>query len=569
MLIRLAIQNYALIESLEVEFGPGLNIITGETGAGKSILIGALGLALGERADSDSVRSGAKQAVVEAEFRQVRSHELNTALAETQLEAGETLILRREVAAAGRSRAFVGESLVPLSVLKRVGDILVDMHGQHQHQSLLYEEKHLDFLDGFARAWPERQRVSDLYHGYRRKAGELEEWKNRERLTREKMDLYQFQIKEIESAKIVPGEEEGWERQQAVLANAEKLFALAAEAYGRLYQDEGSVCEQLGSLTKSLEQIAAIDGQAGEMKTAVAAAEGQLKEAARELRRYRDGIQFDPQRLEEIRQRLDLLYTLKKKYAAAGGGLQEVLDYLGRIKSEVEAVEHGQERIAELEAECEAARREWEQACLELSEKRQAAARRMSREVTAQLADLGMDKAAFEVEVVRVEDEAGLVRLQGKKYSADASGLDRVRFLIQPNLGEEMRPLARIASGGEISRVMLAIKTILAEADQTPVLIFDEIDVGIGGRVAEAVGKKLRQIGERRQVLCITHLPQIAALAQAHYRVSKKMSAARTITLVERLSENQRVEEVARMLGGEKVSQAALRHAREMVGSNG
>lgn len=567
MLVRLSIQNYALIESLEIEFGSGLNIITGETGAGKSILIGALGLALGERADSDSVRSGAKQAVVEAEFRVGPGPQWERILTELELEKTETLSLRREVAATGRSRAFIGENMVPLSGLKQLGDALVDMHGQHQHQSLLYEERHLDFLDGFAQAWPERQRVAQLYQDYRNIARELEELKNRERLTQEKLDLYQFQIKEIEAAKIVPGEEEELGRQQAVLANAEKLFSLASEGYGRLYQDEGSVSEQLAGLLKNLEQIADIDPRAEGLKTAVAAAEGQLKEAARELRRYRDGIQFDPARLEEIRQRLDLLHNLKKKYAAKGEGLEAVLGYLEKIKSEVDSVEHGQERIAELEARLEKTRREWEQACLMLSEKRQAAARRMSREVTGQLADLGMDKAGFEVEVAQTADEGGLVGFKGRKCLADATGVDRVRFLIKPNPGEEMRPLARIASGGEISRVMLAIKTILAEADQTPVLIFDEIDVGIGGRVAEAVGRKLRQIGQRRQVLCITHLPQIAALAQNHYRVSKRISGARTVTLVERLSDDQRVEEVARMLGGEKVSEAARRHAREMVGN--
>lgn len=567
MLTRLSVQNYALIESLEVEFQPGLNILTGETGAGKSILIGALGLALGERADSDSVRTGARQAVVEADFR-IDSHgALKGLFDELGLEWTGALSVRREVSAAGKSRALVNEGQVPLAGLKRIGDAILDMHGQHQHQSLLYEERHLDFLDGYARTWPERERAGVLFADHRRIRSELEELRSREKLTKEKLDLYAFQIKEIEAAKLAEGEEEELEREQAVLSNSEKLFSLASDGYRLLYENEGSVSEQLGAAQRALEQIAGIDGRIEEMRQGASAASAQLEELARELRRYRDSIQFDPGRLEEIRQRLDLVRALKKKYGSREGGVASVLNHLVRIKSEVDSVEHGQERIAKLENELENRRRELERACLELSEKRQEAAKRMGKEVLNQLKDLGMEKASFKVEVTQAEEEGGLVRKGGKSYRAEASGIDQVRFLIAPNTGEELKPLSKIASGGEISRVMLAVKTILAEVDQVSSLVFDEIDAGIGGRVAEAVGRKLRQIGERRQVLCITHLPQIAALAQAHYRVSKVEQGGRTLTTVERLLEKERVEEVARMLGGEKVSESALRHAREMVGS--
>lgn len=567
MLTRLSVQNYALIESLEVEFQPGLNILTGETGAGKSILIGALGLALGERADSDSVRTGARQAVVEADFR-IDSHgALKGLFDELGLEWTGALSVRREVSAAGKSRALVNEGQVPLAGLKRIGDAILDMHGQHQHQSLLYEERHLDFLDGYARTWPERERAGVLFADHRRIRSELEELRSREKLTKEKLDLYAFQIKEIEAAKLAEGEEEELEREQAVLSNSEKLFSLASDGYRLLYENEGSVSEQLGAAQRALEQIAGIDGRIEEMRQGASAASAQLEELARELRRYRDSIQFDPGRLEEIRQRLDLVRALKKKYGSREGGVASVLNHLVRIKSEVDSVEHGQERIAKLENELENRRRELERACLEISEKRQEAAKRMGKEVLNQLKDLGMEKASFKVEVTQAEEEGGLVRKGGKSYRSEASGIDQVRFLIAPNTGEELKPLSKIASGGEISRVMLAVKTILAEVDQVSSLVFDEIDAGIGGRVAEAVGRKLRQIGERRQVLCITHLPQIAALAQAHYRVSKVEQGGRTLTTVERLLEKERVEEVARMLGGEKVSESALRHAREMVGS--
>lgn len=566
MLIRLRVQNYALIESLEVEFRLGLNILTGETGAGKSILIGALGLALGERADSDSVRTGAKQAVVEAEFRIDRGQAVRAIFEELGLEWTGELSVRREVSAAGKSRALVNDAQVPLSGLKRIGDAILDMHGQHQHQSLLYEEKHLDFLDGYARTWPEREAAGALFREHQRINSELDDLRSREKLTKEKLDLYAFQIREIESARLAEGEEEELEREQSVLANSEKLHSLASEAYRLLYQNEGSISEQLGAARKALEQIAAIDERAKEVGKSLASICDQADEASRELRRYRDSIQFDPGRLEEIRQRLDLLRTLKKKYGSREGGTTAVLDYLARIKSEVDSVEHGQERIAKLESELEAMRRELEVACLELSDKRQAAAKRMAKEVLGQLKDLGMEKAMFKVEVVQSEEQGGLVCRGGKSYRVEPSGMDQARFLISPNAGEELKPLAKIASGGEISRVMLAVKTILAEVDQVSSLVFDEIDSGIGGRVAEAVGKKLRQIGEKRQVLCITHLPQIAALAQAHYRVSKREQGGRTLTTVEALSEKERVEEVARMLGGERVSESALRHAKEMVG---
>jgi DNA repair protein RecN (Recombination protein N) len=566
MLTRLYVQNYALIESLEVEFQPGLNILTGETGAGKSILIDALGLALGERADSDSVRTGAKQAVVEAEFR-IDSHgSLKVLFDELGLEWTGGLSVRREVSAAGKSRALVNDGQVPLAGLKRIGDALLDMHGQHQHQSLLYEDRHLDFLDGYARAWAGREAAASLFREHQRVRRELDEMRGREKLTREKLDLYAFQIREIEAARLAEGEEVELEREQAVLSNSEKLFSLASEGYRLLYENEGSISEQLGASQRALEQIAGIDGRTEEMRQGAQAAGAQLEELARELRRYRDSIQFDPARLEEVRQRLDLIRTLRKKYGGREGGVAAVLLHLSKIQSEVDSVEHGQERIDRLADELESKRRELEKACLALSEKRQAAAKKMAKEVMSQLRDLGMEKAAFQVEVLQTEQQGGLVRQGRKSYQAEAAGIDKARFLISPNAGEEPKPLARIASGGEISRVMLAVKTILAEVDQVSSLVFDEIDAGIGGRVAEAVGRKLRQIGEKRQVLCITHLPQIAALAQAHYRVSKGEQTGRTLTTVEPLSEKERVEEVARMLGGEKVTESALRHAREMVG---
>lgn len=567
MLKKLVVKDYALIESLEVEFSPGLNILTGETGAGKSILIGALGLVLGERADSDSVRTGAKAAVVEAEFALGENKDLSAVFGELEMDRSGDLLVRREVASTGKSRAFVNDSPVTLANLKRIGDAVLDIHGQHEHQSLLYEEKHLDCLDGFAQTWPERMVVSELFHEYQRTRTALEALRNKEQLTREKLDLHNFQTREIESASLIEGEEEALEAERTVLENSEKLFSLAAANYQLLYQQEGSITERLSALERSMEEVSGIDPRMEPTLKSISSVNDQIEEIARDLRKYRDGISFEPQRLEKIRNRLDLLRTLKKKYSGKEGTLAAVLEHYNRIKAEVDSVEHGEENVKKLDAQLEVKRRELEKACIILSEKRQNAAKKMAQDVVGQLKDLGMEKAAFKVEVTRGEEAEGIVHQNKKRLKADASGIDASRFLISPNPGEDLKPLAKIASGGEISRVMLAIKTILSEADAVPVLVFDEIDAGIGGKVAEAVGVKLREIARTRQVLCITHLPQIASLAQSHYLISKEEKGGRTITSAQALDDKARIDEIARMLGGSKITETTLKHAREMVKS--
>ncbi len=565
MLKKLIVKDYALIEALEVEFSPGLTILTGETGAGKSILIGALGLVLGERADTDSVRSGAKSAMVEAEFYLKGYNAVKNIFAELEMDWFDELLIRREVASTGKSRAFINDSPVTLASLKRIGDAVLDMHGQHEHQSLLYEDRHLDYLDGYARTWPERTQVSELFQQYQKIKSELEALRTREQLTKEKLDLYSFQIKEIESATLAEGEEEGLESQRTILENSEKLSALASESYQLLYQQDGAITEQFSALEKSVEEISGIDSRLESTLKAVTSVNDQIEEIARDLRKYRDGISFDPQRLEEIRNRLDLIRTLKKKYAGRERSITAVLAHHARIRSEVDSVEHGEEQIQKLENDLEAKRQELEKSCLGLSAKRQNAARKMSKEVVTQLKDLGMEKASFKVAVSQIEDPAGLTVDNKKRFKTESSGIDLVRFLISPNPGEDLKPLAKIASGGEISRVMLAIKTILSEADAVPVLVFDEIDAGIGGRIAEAVGVKLKEISSARQVLCITHLPQIASLAKSHFLVSKDEQKGRTITSVNALSEKEKIEEIARMLGGSKITDTTLSHAREML----
>jgi DNA repair protein RecN (Recombination protein N) len=567
MLTKLTVKDYALIESLEVDFAPGLNILTGETGAGKSILIGALGLALGERADIDSVRTGAKAAVVEAEFRVKAYRPAAELLKELEAEAGaDPLILRREVNAAGKSRAFVNDSPVNLAGLKRLGDALLDMHGQHQHQSLLYEDRHLDYLDAFGHLEPLRGQVGQLFSDYHQTKKQLDDLVHKEQLTREKIDLYQFQLKEINDAGLQAGQEEELEKEKFILENTEKLFANANQAYELLYDGEGSIIERLGTLENLFTDLSSIDERQNENRDAVQNSLAQLEETARSLRQYRDKLQFDPERLEVIRDRLDLIRTLKKKYGQKQGTIEAVLEHAQKIKLELDSVEHGEEIIAKLRAAMENERQKLEKSALELSSKRAETAQKLSKEVIGQLKDLGMEKAVFKTEVAQTPDTEGLVEVKKQRQKTESRGIDQVRFLISPNPGEDPKPLAKIASGGEISRVMLAIKTILAEADAVPVLVFDEIDAGIGGRVAEAVGHKLKEIGNKRQVLCITHLPQIAALGDSHYVVSKQENKGRTITNVQQLDQKQRVDELARMLGGSKVTETTVKHAKEMLG---
>ncbi|MEW6686932.1 MAG: DNA repair protein RecN [Candidatus Edwardsbacteria bacterium] len=563
MLTELQIKDYALIENLQVEFSPGLNVLTGETGAGKSILIGAVGLMLGEKGDIDSVRTGANSSMVEGIFDLHSRKDLLKILQEQGIEMEESsIILKRNVNTTGKTKCYANAQAITLSFLKHLGDELLDMHGQHEHQSLLKEERHLDSLDGFGKLLPLRLEVEKFFYEHQSLTQSLIELERREALTKEKIDLYQFQIKEIEKTNLSLGEEESLERERKILENSEKLFQLATEAQDLLSENEGSIIEQLGLLENKVSEVVSIDERLKEVFEDIKSSGYQLEEASHTLSDYRAKLEFDPQRLEIIRDRLDLIKTLKKKY---GGSIENVLQYAERIKKEIHSVERNEEEIANLKIRIEENRKELEKRALELSGKRKEIATKMSIKIKEELVDLGMEKAKFEVGVNQIEEEDGLVEQQGKKYRTCERGIDEIRFLISPNPGEELRPLAKIASGGEISRVMLALKTILAEVDAVPTLVFDEIDVGIGGRIAEAVGKKLREIAKTRQVLCITHLPQIACLAEAHYLVKKETKKGRTTTQIKKLSKEEQIEEIARMLGGEAITKLTREHAREML----
>ncbi len=561
MLKELNIKNFAIIDHLSVEFGPGLNVFTGETGAGKSIIIDALNLVLGERASADFIRTGCEEAVIEAAFELDGEgfEEVLAALSEQGISAerGEGLIVRRVLSGSGKNKAYINGSLVPLSTLAGIGSMLADIHGQHEHQSLLSLERQMHLLDVFGNLVSQREKAAGIYdrlHQARRKLIELET-SERERAQRE--DLLRYQKNEIEAARLVPGEDVELAAEQKVMSNAERLAGLASAADQALYSSEGSVLAGLKKALNALREIVAIDPRLSTALELCEAGRAQIEEAAREVSRYADEVEFDPKRLEEIGDRLDLIQRLKKKY---GGGIEDVIAFGLKAAQDLENIEKGAEEIEALKDEISTLKADLTAAVHELSKGRSYAARELEKKVEEELGQLGMKRTKFSV---RITQEQGDDTTDGLK--AGPRGADRVEFLISPNPGEEPRPLSKVASGGELSRIMLALKTILVEGDRIPTLVFDEVDAGIGGAVAEEVGKRLKRISEKRQVFCITHLPQIASMARRHYGVSKHVKDDRTSTDVSLLVKKERVAEIARMLGGKTITEATMRHAEEMI----
>lgn len=573
MLAELYIKNFAIIEELHLRFGPGFNVLTGETGAGKSIIVDAVSTLLGGRAETGVIRSGADEARVEGIFL------LNKAMQEVILpllrrdglegEDEETLILAREIRRGGRSICRVNGRAVTLKVLEEIGRRLVDIHGQTEHLSLFRVREHLDLLDRYGRLWPLRERVAAKVRELRQVRQELEGLLRDERELARRADLLAYQVREIASANLRVGEEEELESERARLANAERLMELADEAYRALYEgEEGqlSAIDLLGQVARNLAELERLDpGLRGQQQVAEEAA-CQLEELARSLRAYRDTIEYNPARLQQVEERLDLIYGLKRKY---GDSIAEILAFGEEAQRELESIVHSEERVEELRAREDALLHEIGELASRLSAERRAAGDRLAKAVEAELAELGMRGARFAVAIERREAEDG-AWVEGRRYAFDERGLDRVEFLIAPNVGEPLKPLAKIASGGEASRLMLALKTVLSAADKTPILIFDEIDAGIGGRAGGVVGRKLWSLtaeaspdGVGHQVLCVTHLPQLACYGDVHFKVAKDVVGGRTIASARALSEEERVEELAAMLG--TATAVTRQNARELL----
>jgi DNA repair protein RecN (Recombination protein N) len=540
MLRFLSINNLAVIDRLELEFGPGLNVLTGETGAGKSILVGAVGLLVGGRASAELVRTGADAATVQAIF---------------EKPDGGELIVRREVSAQGRSRAFVDGAIVTSTALRDAAGFLVDLHGQHEHQVLLDPSAHLDLLDEFTGLTPKREAVAEAFRRWQQIKEERQRLAAGEQQKASRADFIAFQLSEIDRAAAKVGEDDELAATRQVLANADRLQRLCAEAYTALYEGDEAALPALGTVWKKVGELAALDATFTPYLDAREVVKSQLEDLAFYLRSYSSNIDASPARLQDIEDRLAVLERLKKKH---GPTLAEVLAKAADLRRELHDLEHATERAAELDTALGEARDAYLAVASDLSRRRGQGAKDFSRSLEKALADLAMPKTRCEVRFVHGSDNG-----DGARWSE--RGIDEAEFYLSPNPGEEVKPLARIASGGELSRIMLALKTLATTDAPGKTLIFDEVDAGIGGAVADVVGARLQRLGERFQVLCITHLPQIAAYGTTHFQIEKSVRGGRTSTGVTRVDGGERVAEIARMIGGSAVSAAVLAGAREML----
>ena len=549
MLTELNIKNFAIIDSLNITFEKGFNVLTGETGAGKSIIVDAVDLVLGGRASSEMIRSGCEEAVVEAAFDISDVKGVSEKLGEMGIEKDDNLVIKRTLSASGKNKVFINGSMATIAMLSDVGEFLVDIHGQHEHQTLIKVERHIDVLDEYAALGPLRQEMSEIYSEWNRVKDELESLKSSEADKEKKVDLLRFQSDEIEKAALKVDEDEELLEERKLLSNAGRLYESANTALEILYLQSGSALELIKKAGSNVTDISIIDESMRVTLDAINSASASIEDAALTLRDYVGRISFDPERLNEIEERLDLIGRLKRKY---GNTVSEILKYREEVDRELDGIERAEERIGELEREGERLKDKGLKVAETLSERRKKGSDELTKKVVKELSDLGMKKAIFEVKMERLND-------------ISAKGSDKVEFLLSSNPGEATKPLSKIASGGELSRIMLALKKVLANPTGAPTMVFDEVDSGIGGGVAEIVGRKLREVAEGRQVLCITHLAQIAAMADLHYAVSKGENKGRTTTTVSRLSEDERVDEVARMLGGMTITEATKRHAEEML----
>jgi DNA repair protein RecN (Recombination protein N) len=569
MLSELTITDFAIIDKLQLSIADGFNVLTGETGAGKSIVIDAVGLLLGGKAGAEMVRVGSDRALIEGVFQlkpggaeAIRSILQANELADD--DNPDTLLISRELRSGSRSTCRVNGRAVPIGLMKEIGELLVDIHGQSEHLSLLRPREHINLLDRYANTWEMRQKLAHTVAQLREVRKELSELLKSESELARRADMLKFQVEEIKSAKLKTGEEEELLVQRTRLANAEALTAFAEDAYTSLYEGAGETPAALDALAqaqKALTGLAKIDPRFQEHVNTIDTAVAQIDDLAREVKNYRDAIEYSPKRLEVVEERLDLIKRLKRKYGAA---IADVVSFADRATKELDGIEHSGERIEELRKHEERWLREIGRAGKELSDARKIAAEQLSRAIEIELNDLRMSGAHFGVDL-KWEPDANGAYVNGDRFAFDATGLDRVEFLVAPNVGEGLKPLVKIASGGETARLMLALKTVLSRADQTPTLIFDEIDQGIGGRVGTTVGQKLWGLSQHHQVLCITHLPQLAGYGDAHFKVEKRIDGERTMTHIEPLDHAARIEELAQMLGAS--GEGATLSAQEILSS--
>jgi DNA repair protein RecN (Recombination protein N) len=553
MLVELRIRNFAIIDELNLSFSKGFNILSGETGAGKSIILNAVHLLLGDKATEEWIRSSEEEANVEALFDLSGNSEIKEKMKEKAPHlqgTGEedSLLIRRVISRSGRGKVFINGSLSTLGVLSEVGEELLSIYGQHEHQSLQRGETHLDILDEFGELLGLREEFQKQYLEFVSLSEEVEKIRvERERKAKER-ELMVFQSREIETSGIQIGEEESLKEDRAILTHAKKLMDFSHAAEETLYSEEGSAIERVQNVLNQCREAAAIDPFLSQPLKALESILIQLEEAALTLRNYSRRVEINPLRLDEIENRLEEIDRLKRKY---GPTIEAVLSLKRKMEEALKSFTSDEERLSQLEGLLGPLRQTLDGLGERLSRERKRVALELKKSVERELNSLGMKKTVFEIRI----DPAAL----------SPRGVDRVEFLISPNVGEEVKPLAKIASGGELSRIMLAMKRILAKVGGRQVLIFDEVDSGIGGAMAEVVGKKLKELSRHHQVICVTHLPQIACFADQHHSVRKEVKSGRTMTLVDRLDKESIVDEIARMLGGVKVTEKTRAHAREMI----
>ena len=540
MLVELVISNYAVVDRLRVRFHPGLNLLTGETGSGKSILVDALALLFGGRASPEMIRTGEDRARLSAVFSVAASPPVEG----VEVEDGE-LLVEREILAGGKSRAYLNNRPVTAALLKDLAPHLGDIHGQHEQQMLFSPQAQLAMLDDFGGlASP----AGEIFERWSAAGRELEELERTEQEKLRLLDLWTFQKREIEDARLQPGEDARLDQERHVLLNLGRLQEGAGAAFAALYDSPESALSLVHLAMKKLDELARIDSSAGAIRETLEPAEIPIKEASYALRDYLSRLEANPARLEQIEERLALVGKLKRKY---GASLEQVLEFLDNVRREIDAVEHAGERMAALRRQRAALAAEFEAAAARLTAERRKAARDLEKRVVAELDSLAMERTVFKIEPAPA--------------AWSPTGADAVRFLVSPNVGEEPRPLDKIASGGELSRIALALRTCVAEQGRGRTLVFDEIDSGVGGRAAEGIGRRLKKLAQRDQVLCVTHLPQVAGFADHHYRVDKREARGRTVATVEELDADARVREIGRMLSGEKLTTDALRHAEQLI----
>ena len=564
MLTFLKIGNIALIDALEIEFGDGLNLLTGETGSGKSIIVDSLGALTGERISSDLIKEGEQNAQIQGMFSVADARPLRQVLTEGGIEPPENedieIIVRRELSRSGKNRIFVNNQLVTQTFLKKVGEFLVDIHGQGEHASLFSPATHLDMLDEFAGTVKLRAAVADAHRHWTVSKTELGMLQQDEAEKLQLLDILKFQVNEISAANLKAGEDDELEDERRRLNNVEKLSTLSEDAYALLYENDESTLATFDKAAKKIEELAEYDSRFAEYAEQIISARALIEDLGFTTRDFRQHLEYSPERLETIETRLAEIARVSRKY---GGTVETALHHLAESRQRLENIESAEFREAELRKVIAERRGSYLKVAGELHDKRVAAARKFEKDVTANLKAVALEKARFKVQI----DSPGGGDLNNEDADRflTAKGVDRVEFLFSANPGESPKPLGRVASGGEASRLMLILKTTGRTGGMEKSAVFDEIDAGIGGRVAQAVGQKLKQLSASQQVLCVTHQPQVASLADRHFTIEKRMDKDRTTIAVHELSTDERVEEIARMLAGEKITEAARQNAREML----